>query len=70
MLEGCTGQKDAAKWPTLGRWGNHQLMNLSDVLPLSIGQNGFLLLYPLVSELLAASGAKPVLAAEADFLLV
>ena len=26
--------------------------------------------YPLVSGLLAASGAKPVLAAEADFLLV
>ena len=42
----------------------------SDVLPPGIGQNGFLLHFPLVSELLAESGAEPVLAAEADFLLV
>ena len=42
----------------------------SDVLPPGIGQNGFLLHYPLVSELLAANRAEPALAAEADFLLV
>ena len=42
----------------------------SDVLPLGIRQNGFLFLYPLVSELLATGGAEPALAAEADLLLV
>ena len=42
----------------------------SDVLPPGIGQNGFLLHYPLVSELLAANRAELALAAEADFLLV
>ncbi|KEQ14855.1 hypothetical protein GZ77_11335 [Endozoicomonas montiporae] len=41
-----------------------------DVLPLGIRKNGFLLLYPLVRELLAAGRAKPALATEADFLLV
>ena len=40
------------------------------MLPLGIRQYGFLFLYPLVSELLAAGGAEPALAAEADFLLV
>ena len=39
-------------------------------LPPGIGQNGFLLHYPLVSELPAANRAEPALAAEADFLLV
>ena len=41
-----------------------------DVLPLGIRKSGFLLPYPLIGELLAAGGAEPALAAEADFLLV
>ncbi|AMO57947.1 hypothetical protein GZ77_12290 [Endozoicomonas montiporae] len=41
-----------------------------DVLPLGIRKNGFLLLYPLVRELLAAGRAEPAFATETDFLLM
>ena len=40
------------------------------MLPFGIREYRFLLFYPLVGEFLAAAGAEPALATEADFFLV